>query len=319
MIHKIYLYTLIFSAIAISSLSGFFSVIGFSLIFKSIIFSISALAILLELSKVLISVYLHLYFKKENKLLIFYLTIALITLMAINSLGVYSYLSKGYLDSFNSEEVSSNIEISKDELQNKKEAIENNKESKKDKLDEKKRLSIELNSVDDEEKKKIRKKINKLSDEITKLLESNDKLNEEIKSLKSSNTKDKKEINKIETELGPIKYLALLIYSSEDREIINKSMRIFIVILIIVFDPLAIISLIAAISALEKLSKKDIKQEVKENIIVTTTEINKPKIIKEEPIIEKQEEQIEAPQLPRVNIINTSKVSDKLEEFYKGE
>ena len=193
MIHKIYLYTLIFSAIAISSLSGFFSVIGFSLIFKSIIFSISALAILLELSKVLISVYLHLYFKKENKLLIFYLTIALLTLMTINSFGVYSYLSKGYLDSFNSEEVVSNIEINKDELQNKKEALENNKESKKEKIEEKKRLALELNIVDDEEKKRIRKKISKLSDEITTLLQSNDKLNEEIKVLKSSNTQNKSE------------------------------------------------------------------------------------------------------------------------------
>ncbi len=308
MIHKLFLLLLIFSAIAISSLSGFFSVIGFSLIFKSIILSISTLAILLELSKVLISVYLHLYFKKENKLLIFYLTIALITLMGINSLGVYSYLTKGYLDSFNSEQVNSNIDINKDKLEVKKEKIEINKESRKEKLDEKKRLQSEIYSASEEDKKELRRKISKLSSEITILLESNDKLTEEIATLKSSNIDEKKEINKIETELGPIKHLALLIYSSDDKEIINRSMRIFIIILIIVFDPLAIISLVAAISAFEKLPKKEqgkeniIKEEIKNEVIEETKTTSNPQTVSS-----------------RINVINTSKDSDKLEEFYKGQ
>lgn len=296
---KLYLYFFILNGIFISILSGFFSVIGFGLIFKSILIPISILAILLETSKILTSIYLHLYWKVQSKLIIFYLTIALIILGAINSLGVYSYLSKGYLDSFNSSEVSFTIDLSKQQIESKQESINTNKELKKEKELEKKRLNSELYSLSEIDKIDNRNKIKKLSNEITELSNKNERLLNEIAELKLSEFSNKKEINKIDTELGPIKYLALLIYKEDSRELIDKSMRIFIVILIIVFDPLAIISLIACISAL---GNKENKTKEPENKIETKEPENK-NIFKK--TITKG-----------VNIINTSK--DKLEELYKG-
>lgn len=330
MIKKIYLYLFSLSGILISTLSGYFSVIGFMLIFKSIAFSIAALAILLEISKVFISIYLHLYFKKENILLITYLLLALIILMGINSLGVYSYLSKGYIESFNSQEVSFNIEMNGEEIKLKEEEIKSKDKIKKEKEEDKKKLKNELYLLNDEEKNKQKIKIEKLTNEIEKLANEANEIQKNILEIKKENNGNKKEIGKIDQELGPIKYLSLLLYSSEDKDIIDKSMRIFIVILILVFDPLAIISLIASISALEKLPKHKKEKTIvleKENIIEKKEEKVQP--IENIPIIENKEIILENNVVPikeekpiqsKVNVINTTNNNvDRLDKLYSGE
>ena len=62
--------------------------------------------------------------------------------------------------------------------------------------------------------------------------------------------------DKIEAEVGPIKYVAELIYGENAQDNFDKSVRFVILILIFVFDPLAVLLLIAANISLRQWRKK---------------------------------------------------------------
>ena len=70
------------------------------------------------------------------------------------------------------------------------------------------------------------------------------------------------EIKKAESDLGPIKYVADVVYGTQDRDLIDKAVRLVIFVIIVVFDPLAVLLLIAANQTYRK-SIKDKKQKVR--------------------------------------------------------
>jgi predicted RNase H-like nuclease (RuvC/YqgF family) len=95
----------------------------------------------------------------------------------------------------------------------------------------------------DEESTKIRQRQKnerkQLADQITTSAKTIKQLNQEALPLRKQNLK-------LEAEVGPIKYIADLIYGSSDKELLEKAVRGVIILLVIVFDPLAIALLLAA-------------------------------------------------------------------------
>jgi hypothetical protein len=88
----------------------------------------------------------------------------------------------------------------------------------------------------------------------------NARLRQEIQKLTEEKLPLSLEVKKAESDLGPIKYVAEVVYNTQDRDIIDKAVRLVIFIIIVVFDPLAVLLLIAANQTLRKIREE--KNEV---------------------------------------------------------
>lgn len=242
---KVFLIFLFLVGVTISAIAGIFSVTGLTTIFRGAIFSVLLMGSSLEIAKVSISVYLHLYYKKLNIFLTAYLAFALIVLMAITSLGVYGYLSKSFFASTNTSGVANKVNSYSTKLEVEREKLK----SIRDEIS-------SITSLPQEEKKRWHQwRVQELSKKIdihtTKIDELNDGYIEE-----------KTKLNTLESEVGPLKYLAYILYNSNDSDSIGRAVQILIILLVIVFDPLAILLILSSIKGFELINKKQ-EQELK--------------------------------------------------------
>jgi hypothetical protein len=245
-LQKVFLVFLFLVGVTISAIAGIFSVTGLTTIFRGAIFSVLLMGSSLEIAKVSISVYLHLYYKKLNIFLTTYLAFALIVLMAITSLGVYGYLSKSFFASTNTSGVANKVSSYSTKLEVEREKLK----SIRDEIS-------SITSLPQEEKKRWHQwRIQELSKKIdihtTKIDELNDGYIEE-----------KTKLNTLESEVGPLKYLAFILYNSNDSDSIGRAVQILIILLVIVFDPLAILLILSSIKGFELINKKEEQEDLK--------------------------------------------------------
>lgn len=236
---KIFLVFLFLIGVVVSGIAGIFSVSGLTTVFKGATFSILLMGSSLEIAKVSVSIFLHLYHKKLNILLLSYLIIALIILMGITSLGVYGYLSKAFFNSTNTsgmviavKNIESKIEIQNGKIKNLRGEI--------DQL---------INLPADEKKSWHTYRIQNLSKKI-------DEYSSELEKFNDQYIVERTKLNVLESEVGPLKYLAQAIYGDKDGDSIGKAVQILIICLVIVFDPLAILLIISSIKGYEILNEK---------------------------------------------------------------
>jgi hypothetical protein len=239
---KFFLVFLFLIGVVVSSIAGIFSVSGLTTVFKGATFSILLMGSSLEVAKVSVSIFLHLYHKKLNILLFSYLVIALIILMGITSLGVYGYLSKAFFNSTNTsgmviavKNIESKIEIQNSKIKNLRGEI--------DQL---------INLPSDEKKSWHTYRIQNLSKKIDDYSVDLEKYNNEY-------IEQRTKLNVLESEVGPLKYLAQFLYG-DSEDAIGKAVQILIICLVIVFDPLAILLIISAIKGYEILSEKPVEK-----------------------------------------------------------
>lgn len=296
---KAYLSLFLISGIFLSCVAAIYSITGLISIFKGAPLAIMLMGITLESIKVLISIYIHLYYKIINKFLLFYLFIALVVLMFITSLGVYGYLSKAFSNSTDTNGISNKIEILNLKIETERSKIKNAQD--------------EINSLNDlpkEDKKPwhfYRKQT--LGKNIESYSNNIEKINEQY-------IQEKAKINVIENEVGPLKYLSRLIYGSEDKNSVTSSIQILIILIVVVFDPLAILSIIASISGFKYLKEEPKKIEtVIQDTVEVLNEIEKEIVedIKEEFIEPKIEKVI--PVVKEKKKRETTKKNKKEEQF----
>jgi hypothetical protein len=101
------------------------------------------------------------------------------------------------------------------------------------------------------------------------------RLQKEIQTLTEEKLPLSLEVRKAESDLGPIKYVAEVVYGTHDRDLIDKAVRLVIFIIIVVFDPLAVLLLIAANQTYRKLKEENddiapIKKVIKKKKIDST-------------------------------------------------
>lgn len=260
---------LLLTALLLSTIAGYYSVIGMTAIFAASWWPIVIMTGTLEFSKIIVASWLYRNWKKTPLFLRTYFCIAIVILMCITSLGVFGYLSKAHIDQTAS--VSDNPLLIKQLEQ---------------------RISIEQSRIDD-----TRKIIVQMDNSINSLLsqsvnENTQKANKGTQIVKQANTlrnsqkKDRLALNqaideanskiaeynqkklvleqdqiKIEAEVGPIKYIAQMMYGdSVDKNLLEKSVRYVIILIITVFDPLAMLMIIAANMSFE-IAKRELKKE----------------------------------------------------------
>jgi hypothetical protein len=212
------------TAIALSIIAAFYSVIGLAQIFPGSFWPIVLMGGVLELAKVVTVSWLYDNWNVTARAMRYYFCVAIFLLMSITSMGIFGYLSKAHLDS--------NIVIGANSVQIK--TLETQEKIAKE------RLAYLLQRAGDPATatKKIDNQIQETQAELKRLA------NEKLPLLS--------EENKLAAEIGPIKYIAEAFYSKDDPSFIDKAVRTVIFIIIVVFDPLAILLLIASQQTLRK-------------------------------------------------------------------
>ena len=230
------------SAISISVIAAGYSIVGLATLFAGAVVPIIAMGSALEVGKLVAASWLyHNWNSDVPRLLKSYLFGAIIVLVFITSLGIFGFLSKAHLDQV--KPVSGNnikIELLDKQI-NQQNLIIERAEKQINLLDKALEVYIDKEYVSRglkerkkqaEERKELNDAINNASDKIAELTN---------KKAELSLAQDK-----IEAEVGPIKYVAELIYGEQAQDNFDKAVRFVILILIFVFDPLAVLLLIAA-------------------------------------------------------------------------
>jgi hypothetical protein len=252
------------SAISISIIAAGYSIIGLATLFAGAVIPIIAMGSALEVGKLVAASWLYNNWNSDvPRLLKAYLFGAIIVLIFITSMGIFGFLSKAHLDQVKPTS-GNNIKISVLNNQiNQQQLIIDRSQKTLDQLDKALDVYIEKEFVtrglkerqkQEEERNTLNTAINNASDKIAEL--TNEKASLSL------------EQDKIEAEVGPIKYVAELIYGENAQDNFDKAVRIVILILIFVFDPLAVLLLIAANISLRqwRIKKQLIKNEQKEDL-----------------------------------------------------
>ena len=252
------------SAISISVIAAGYSIVGLATLFAGAVVPIIAMGSALEVGKLVAASWLyHNWDSDVPRLLKGYLFGAIIVLIFITSLGIFGFLSKAHLDQVKPTS-GNNIKIELlDKQINQQYLIIERAEKQISLLDKALEVYIDKEYVTRglKERKKQEEERNTLN---TAINEASDKI-AELTNQKASLSLEQ---DKIEAEVGPIKYVAELIYGEQAQDNFDKAVRFVILILIFVFDPLAVLLLIAANISLRQWRKKRnlIKSEEKFNL-----------------------------------------------------
>jgi hypothetical protein len=237
-------------AIALSAIAAFYSVIGLAQIFPGSFWPIILMGSVLEAAKLVTVSWLYNNWEETNRLMKYYFSIAIVLLMAITSMGIFGYLSRAHIES--------NIVVGANTVQLR--TIETQEKISRDKLEYLLKRAGDPNTASN----KIDKQIQETQAELTRL------------------TKEKlplmAEENKLTAEIGPIKYIAEIFYDRNDAGFIDKAVRLVIFTIIIVFDPLAVLLLIAS-----NQTYKRIKAQELEPIEPFKRKAKKKKVVDNEP------------------------------------
>jgi len=206
------------TAIGLSAIAAYYSVIGLAQIFPGSYWPIIVMGSVLEISKLVTVSWLYNNWSVTVQIMRYYLLTAIVLLMLITSMGIFGYLSKAHLDT--------NIVVGAN--------------------------SVQLKTLDTQEKiakERLTYLLQRAGDPATATKKIDIQIQEtqaELKRISTEKLPLLSEENKLTAEIGPIKYIAELFYSKDDPNFIDKAVRSVILIIIFVFDPLAVLLLIAS-------------------------------------------------------------------------
>ena len=246
-------------ALAISGVAAFYSIVGLMAIFSASALSIAVMGSVLEVGKLATASWLYQNWKKVPRFLKYYLTGAVVILMFITSMGIFGYLSKSHIDAgTGTSELYVKLERLDSNIESERKSI-SRAEGQLEKLDFALERYIELNAVSkglrkrDEQKPerdKLSQIVNESQDKIDIYLDERAEIQLKIKSF--------------EVEVGPLKYISALLFGeNESVNYLDKAVRYVIILLIFVFDPLAVLMLIAANMSLKEEKNKRKRRERK--------------------------------------------------------
>lgn len=268
---KLFPWIIALSALSVSGSAAFYSVSGLGKMFAGASTQVMVLAGSLELAKLVTASLLYQYWKQLNGFLKTYLSIATLILILITSAGIYGFLSSAYQETaFKVQNQDKRIEILEKDISVTQTEIKNYESQilqKNNRLTQLTEIRTNLQTTQDVliEKSRsttaIRRQINDVDSEIKRMDSEISVMNDSVSS-KNMKIGDI-EISKLDLasnsdlakEVGPLKYIANLTGKSLD-EIVNW----YIIVLMLVFDPLAIALVIATNFAFERSKGVEINQ-----------------------------------------------------------
>jgi len=238
-------------ALSLSVIAAWYSIAGLAAIFAAAMVPIMIMGGILELAKIVVTLWLHEYWRHCRWLMKAYLVPAVFMLMVITSMGIFGFLSKAHMDQgMVSNDVQAKISLYDEKIKIEKENIDVNRKALKqmdEAVDQVMGRSADEKGAD--KAVAIRRTQQK---ERARLLADIAEAQKKITVLNEQRAPIAAEVRKVEAEVGPIKYIAALIYGDNpDSNLLEKAVRWVIIILVTVFDPLAIMMLLAATESLK--------------------------------------------------------------------
>jgi hypothetical protein len=250
-------YLMLAVALMLSAVAAFYSIIGLTAIFAAAVWPIIIMGTILEAAKLVVTVWLHEYWRNVKLTMKIYLVPAVFTLMVITSMGIFGFLSKAHLDQVvPTGDVQAQVALIDEKITNERDTIANARTllGQLDKAvtdisnsaDQEIRLRDGSTQIRSSAERALQVRRQQASDRaaLTRTIEESQT---RIVKLQEEKAPFAKDLRKIEAEVGPIKYIAALIYGDNpDANLLEKAVRWVIIILVVVFDPLAIMMLLAA-------------------------------------------------------------------------
>jgi flagellar basal body-associated protein FliL len=244
------------AAISLSCIAAFYSIAGLTAIFAAAVVPIIIMGGILEVSKLVVASWLYRNWNDVPTTFRVYFTTAIIILMMLTSMGIFGFLSKAHLDqAVPAGDVTAQVQIFDDKIKTERDNIEAARKAITQmdaQVDQKLSRSTDEKGADkavqirrsqSAERKKLQNEIAEAQKAIVKLQEQRAPIATQAR--------------KIEAEVGPIKYIAALIYGDTlDQNMLEKAVRWVIIMIVLVFDPLAVLMLVAVNWSLKKTSPK---------------------------------------------------------------
>jgi hypothetical protein len=288
----------LFTALGLSAIAAWYSILGLTAIFAAAAIPIIVMGTTLEIAKVVTTVWLHRYWDKIKWIMKFYLMIAVLGLALLTSIGVFGFLSKAHIDQgIPTGDVSAKVSILDEKIKTQRENISTaraalsqmdaqvNARLDRGGSEQGAERAVIIRRQQQAERNKLLKEINEAQVIITKL-------NEERAPIAA-------ELRKVEAEVGPIKYIAALIYDDQtNQDTLERAVRWLILLIVFVFDPLAL-TLVLASNVSRQLDKDKLEPVIDdiiptepiENIVETVVE--EPKIVETAPVEEPKMEEFD--------------------------
>lgn len=250
-------YLALITAIAISAVAAYYSIVGLTAIFASAFWSIVLMGSILEVGKLVTASWLYRNWYHTPKLIRYYLMMAIIVLMFITSMGIFGFLSKAHIEQT----------VFQADNTDKIFVIQQKIEFERLKISDTQKVLTQLDEAVNTliENDRIRGKDGAIavrrgqSIERSELFNEITKSNDVISNLNIQINELQKDQRKLEAEIGPLKYIAELIYGKDATQHFESTVRIVIILLVCVFDPLAVVLLVAANMSFAKNKKFTLK------------------------------------------------------------
>lgn len=262
------------TALSLSAIAAWYSILGLVAIFAAAAIPIIIMGGSLEIAKVVTTVWLHKHWNRTSWQLKLYLVPAVIALAFLTSMGIFGFLSKAHMDqSIVSGDAQAKLVLFDEKIKTQRDNIEIARKALQQ-MDA--QVEARLNRGDTEAgaeravqiRRQQARERQQLQNEIAKSQQEIAKLNELRAPIAAEN-------RKIEAEVGPIKYIAALIYGDNpDNNLLERAVRWVIILIVLVFDPLALTLVIAANTSRRWDNEVEDKKEevVEENIPVINIE-----------------------------------------------
>ena len=248
-------------ALALSTVAAYYSIIGLTAIFAGAVIPVIIMGTVLEVGKITTTVWLRKYWKRAGILLKIYLVPAVVALALLTSMGIFGFLSKAHMEhGINTGDSQAKVSLYDEKIKTQRDNIDLARKAliqMDNQVDQRLSRGDSENSAERAvairrqqagERTKLQKEIGDAQKEIAKL-------NEERAPIAAEN-------RKVEAEVGPIKYIAALIYGDNaDQNMLESAVRWVIILLVIVFDPLAIALVLAANASKEWDDAEPVKEE----------------------------------------------------------
>jgi hypothetical protein len=254
---KLIAYVTLFSGLAISGVAEYYSIMGLIAIYPAAFIPIVIMGIVLGLGKISGTVWLKQNWEWSPFFLKAYVLPAIIVLMLITSLGVFGFLSKAHSDqSLVSGDVQSRVAIYDEKSKTAKDNIEADRKQLKqmdEAVDQIMGRSSDEKGAD--KANAVRKSQQRDRQALAKDIEANQKI---VAQLNDEAAPIRAEIRKVEAEVGPIKYIAHLLYGENpDANVLEKAVIWVTVLIVIVLDPLAVVLLLASQYSFQRFRELD--------------------------------------------------------------
>jgi hypothetical protein len=287
-------------ALSLSAIAAWYSILGLTAIFAAAVIPIIIMGGVLEVAKVVTTVWLHRYWNRTGWQLKLYLIPAVLALALLTSMGIFGFLSKAHIDQgVPTGDVAAQVALIEEKISNERQNIDSARSLLKQ-LDD---AVIGITASKDNEIRRrdgtiysqsgaeravqVRRSQAKDRAEITKQIE---EAQARIVKLQEEKAPIASQLRKVEAEVGPIKYVASLIYGDNpDANLLERAVRWMIVLIVVVFDPLALVLVIAAQKSFRWMEEDE--EQKKNDKIVPLSPVEEPAV--EEKITEPSDGKID--------------------------